>query len=48
MLGSRLLPPGAGSTWWGLTTLLVAAVAVAVAVERAARRLLPIALLLSS
>ena len=46
LLVSRLLPAGAGSTWWGLTALLVTAVAVAVVVERAARRLLPIALLL--
>ena len=27
---SRMLPPGAASTWWGLSTLLVTALAVAV------------------
>lgn len=43
---SRALPPGAGRSWQGLALLLVVAVVVAVAFERAARRLLPIALLL--
>jgi len=45
-LVSRLLPEGASRTWWGLTALLVTAVVVAVTVERAARRLLPLAVLL--
>ena len=43
---SRMLPPGAGRTWWGLLVLLVTALVVAVLFERACRRLLPIALLL--
>src|SRR5687768_7268412 len=45
-LVSRLLPAGAGRTAWGLVTLLVVALVVAVGVERGTRRLLPIALLL--
>ncbi|MEX2288763.1 MAG: HD-GYP domain-containing protein [Mycobacteriales bacterium] len=46
LLVGRLLPVGVRSSWWGLAVLLAVAVAVAAAVERAARRLLPIALLL--
>ncbi len=46
LLVSRWLPPGAGSRWWGLAAMLLTAVSVAMAVERATRRLLPIALLL--
>lgn len=46
VLVSRWLPPGTSSRWWGLTLLLLTAVGVAMAVERATRRLLPIALLL--
>ncbi|TAL13719.1 MAG: HD domain-containing protein, partial [Frankiales bacterium] len=46
LLLSRWLPPGTSSRWWGLALLLLTAVGVAMAVERATRRLLPIALLL--
>lgn len=42
----RVLPDGAARTWWGLTVLLAAALAVAMLAERVARRLLPVALLL--
>ncbi len=43
---SRALPPDATRSWWGLAAMLALGLLVAVAVERAARRLLPIALLL--
>lgn len=46
LLVGRLLPADVRSSWWGLAVLLAVAVAVAAAVERGARRLLPIALLL--
>ena len=45
-LTSRLLGPDAARGWLGLALLLVVAVLSAVGVERATRRLLPIALLL--
>jgi putative nucleotidyltransferase with HDIG domain len=43
---SRWLPSEDARSWWGLAALLAVAVAVALVVERGARRLLPIALLL--
>lgn len=43
---SRALPADTTRTWWGLGLLLVVGLAVAVILERGARRLLPIALLL--
>jgi HD-GYP domain-containing protein (c-di-GMP phosphodiesterase class II) len=46
LLLARALPAGAGRTWWGLTALLVTALAVALTCERGARRLLPLAVLL--
>lgn len=43
---ARWLPPDAARSWWGLAAMLTLGMLVAGAVERAARRLLPIALLL--
>jgi HD-GYP domain-containing protein (c-di-GMP phosphodiesterase class II) len=43
---ARSLPPEAVRSWWGLAALLTLGLLVALAVERGARRLLPIALLL--
>lgn len=43
---SRALPADSSRTWWGLGLLLAVGLAVAVVLERSARRLLPIALLL--
>ncbi|MCU1691791.1 MAG: domain/HD domain protein [Frankiales bacterium] len=41
-----VLTPGSSGTWWGLLALLGVGLVVALGVERGARRLLPVALLL--